>query len=281
MSTNRVEDIAAKVSRAIIDALQASDGSTWVRPWIGGSGGRPTNAVTGKRYNGANAISLGLTGHATWATYKQWNSIKAQVRKGSKGEFILTPRIVTEKRDDGTERSKLIGFGAAAVFHAGQVDGYDPEVVEPATVDPVAAIDDMITRHGVDLRHSVEAQAYYHPVDDYVHMPRAETFRATREGGSATESYYATLAHELVHWTGHKSRLGRLGDTRDSESYAFEELVAELGEATIAQDVGLHGAATSNNVAYIKGWLVRLENDPQYILKAAALAAKAADYLLS
>lgn len=279
MSRTTAADVATKVSNAIIAALSASDGAQWVRPWVG-NGGIPTNAVTGKRYRGTNAIALSLAGHQTWATYKQWASIGAQVRKGSNGEFILTPRIVKETKDNGDAKSKLVGFGAAAVFHSGQVDGYNPEVLEPATVDPIAEIDDIVTKHNVSVQHTHDSTAYYYPEMDYIHMPRPETFRPTRDGGTATESYYATLTHELVHWTGHKSRLDRLPQTRTGESYAFEELVAELGEATLAEHLQLRGAETSNNVAYIKSWLHNLQNDPQYILKAAAKSAKAVDFLL-
>jgi antirestriction protein ArdC len=46
---------------------------------------------------------------------------------------------------------------------------------------------------------------------------------------SDTESYYATLFHELVHWTCHESRLNRKEIIKKyGEAKAFEELVAEL-----------------------------------------------------
>ena len=59
---------------------------------------------------------------------------------------------------------------------------------------------------------------------DRIHMPQFEAFR---DG----ESYYATLAHEVTHWTRHGSRLARdFGRERFGDAgYAQEELVAELG----------------------------------------------------
>lgn len=44
--------------------------------------------------------------------------------------------------------------------------------------------------------------AYYCAGDDAVQMPPFESFRDA-------ESYYATLAHEVTHWTKHGKRLDR------------------------------------------------------------------------
>jgi antirestriction protein ArdC len=47
---------------------------------------------------------------------------------------------------------------------------------------------------------------------------------------NSANGYHSTLLHESVHATGHKSRLDRDFSKRfGDESYAFEELVAELG----------------------------------------------------
>ena len=60
-------------------------------------------------------------------------------------------------------------------------------------------------------------------------MPEFQAFRDT-------ESYYATLAHELTHWTRHPSRLDRdFGRKRwGDDGYAREELVAELGAVGVS-----------------------------------------------
>lgn len=274
---SKANEVAQQIAQRIIDALASSDGITWQRPWAGVVGA-PTNAVTQRPYTGGNRFNLTWASkHRHWATYKQWQSVGAQVVKGSKAHFVLTPRLVKDKDKD---EQRLVGFGAAAVFHSGQVTGWEaPAVGTETNVDPFNAIDQIVQRHGVDLRHGIDAGAYYHPVDDYIHMPSKGSFLDVA-GDTAQQHYYGTLAHELIHWTGHAKRLDRLPDTRDTDSYAFEELVAELGQAIVCQDLGLKQDVTSNEVAYVRSWLGNLRNDPSYILKAATQAEKAAKHLM-
>ena len=70
-----------------------------------------------------------------------------------------------------------------------------------------------------------EQQAYYNKLNDFVNMPKVETF-------VNSESYYGSLFHELVHSTGHSERLNRKelleGKGFRSEDYAIEELT-EMG----------------------------------------------------
>ena len=82
------------------------------------------------------------------------------------------------------------------------------------------------------LRHSGSA-AYYEPMADRITMPPTELF-------TGFDHYYATLAHELSHWTGHGSRLDRnLKNRFGSAAYAAEELIAELSSAILGAELGL------------------------------------------
>ena len=100
-------------------------------------------------------------------------------------------------------------------------------------------------------------------------MPRIETF-------SSSNAYYATLLHELTHWTGHKSRLDRLTHARfGSEDYAKEELVAELGAAFQCQLLGVTSEPMQNHAKYLNSWIKVLKDDKKAIFKASALAQKA------
>ena len=89
---------------------------------------------------------------------------------------------------------------------------------------------------------------------DYVQMPPFETFRDA-------ESYAATLAHELTHWTRHDKRLARdFGRKRwGDEGYAKEELVAELGAAFLCADLGITPEVRDDHAAYIASWLTALQ----------------------
>ena len=76
----------------------------------------------------------------------------------------------------------------------------------------------------IDLRHGGD-DACYVLRNDYIQMP---PFGLVHDA----EGYYSTLAHESVHWTRHESRLDRRFRSKSAQdSYAKEELVAEIGSA--------------------------------------------------
>jgi antirestriction protein ArdC len=105
-------------------------------------------------------------------------------------------------------------------------------------------------------------------------MPEFESFRDP-------EAYYATLGHELTHWTRHPSRLdGDFGRRRHGdEGYAREELVAELGAAILCADLGLALEPREDHAAYLASWLKVLRDDKRFIFSAAAHAQRAVDFL--
>lgn len=99
------------------------------------------------------------------------------------------------------------------------------------------------------------------------------------------EEYYCTLFHELVHSTGHSSRLKRSGITSTtahfgSEDYSKEELVAEIGASMLTGLSGFVDVTFDNSTAYIQSWLRNLKDDKTLIVKAASQAQKAIDYIL-
>ena len=130
-----------------------------------------------------------------------------------------------------------------------------------------------VANTGADIRHG-GGMAYYAPPRDFVQMPPFESFRQA-------EGYYATLAHELTHWTRHPSRLAReFGRQRwGDEGYAMEELVAELGAAFLCADLGLTPEIRDDHAAYIGSWLKVLKNDKRAVFTAASHAQAPADYL--
>ena len=98
------------------------------------------------------------------------------------------------------------------------------------------------------------------------------------------EQFYSTLFHELVHSTGHRSRLARHEKIKNhnfgSQDYIQEELVAEMGAAYLCGITDLEQETIENNTAYIKSWIRTLKNDPKVLVLAAAQAQKAVDYIL-
>ena len=127
-----------------------------------------------------------------------------------------------------------------------------------------------------EIRHK-EHRAYYSPVQDYVNMPEMKTF-------VDSSSYYGTLFHELVHSSGHASRLNRKEVMEmngfGSESYSIEELTAEIGASYLKSCAGIPIENIENSSAYIQHWLERLKNDKKFIVHASAQAQKATDFIL-
>ena len=99
----------------------------------------------------------------------------------------------------------------------------------------------------------------------------------------STAEYYSTAFHELVHSTGHTSRLNRLTHPSffGTEDYSKEELVAEIGASALVSHVGLENERSfRNNAAYIQNWLTVLKGDKRFIVSASGKAEKAVNLIL-
>ncbi len=91
-------------------------------------------------------------------------------------------------------------------------------------------------------------------------------------------AYFSDLAHELIHWTRHPSRLDRdLGMTVWCDpGCAHEEVVAELGAIYLCAGLGM---SLQSRADYIIGWLYWVQNRNIPLLSAARYAAQAVCYL--
>ena len=101
----------------------------------------------------------------------------------------------------------------------------------------------------------------------------------------SAEAYYSALFHEMVHSTGHETRLNRF-DSKTynrpfaSNEYSKEELIAELGNAYLCAEAGIDNTELENNAAYIQAWLKALKNDKKLLFSASSQAMKATEYIL-
>jgi antirestriction protein ArdC len=181
--------------------------------------------------------------------------------------------------ETGEETEQAIPFMKGyTVFNVEQIEGLPAHFTAPAetVIDPVQGIahaEEFFASTGAEIQHGGN-RAYYTEALDIVQMPPFECFLDR-------ESYYGTLAHELTHWTKHKSRLDRdFGRKRfGDEGYAMEELVAELNAALLSADLGLTPSPRDEHASYFAGWLKARKNDKRAIFTAAAYAQRAADYL--
>ena len=304
--TNKVYEIitdriAAELQKGIIP---------WNKPWVGYSRKGGTTKIsacavshaTGKPYSLINQLMLGRAGE--YLTFKQVQDEGGSVKKGAKANYVCfwKPLPVDKKDADGNvvidpdtgkPEKELIPFlRYYTVFHIDDCTNikhkYD-HITRPTTItipadhaELIPEADELLTsyvdREGIKLvRDRVSDEAYYSPMQDLINLPTISQFKYASE-------YYSTAFHESVHSTGHSSRLDRFSKQVShrfgSSDYSKEELVAELGAASICHSLGI---ATDNSfrksVAYIQSWLKALKNDPKMIVFAAARAEKAVAYI--
>ena len=284
--------IYEEITGQIVDALKRGV-LPWIRPW----GAWPLRP-NGQRYTGTNSLILGLAadklGYRSryWLTKAQGKRFGARVLDGQKGTRVFRPvvaplpswamdpgagvlppgaRRVWTTSDGVSLRVRMEGY---PVFNPEQFEGLPPRFyARPEREGPDLG-------RAVEFFRAIEAkiehggnEASYSPPEDLIQMPESASF--DEEVG-----YFATLAHELGHWTGHETRLARdlVGRFGDPE-YAEEELVAELASAYVLAVNDLPGIPHEHHAAYLDSWLEILENDPQAFPKAATLGQRAADYL--
>lgn len=284
-------DVYQKVTDKIIADLEKGE-LTWLKPWsVGNMDGKIIKPLrhNGVPYSGINVLMLWAAAmdggflSPQWMTFKQAKEMGAHMRKGERGALVVYANSITktEEQDDGTEEERKIPFMKGyTVFNVEQIEGLSEHFYakpEPVIDGPerIAHADGFFDALGADIRHGGNS-AHYSGATDHVQMPAFESFQSP-------EAYYATLAHEMTHWTKHKSRLDRdFGRKRwGDEGYAREELVAELGAAFLCADLRLTPEARTDHAAYIQSWLKVLKNDKRAIFAAASHAQRAADYLNS
>lgn len=288
---DKPQDPHTRITERILAELEQGV-RPWLKPWsseaLAGRVTRPLRA-TGEPYRGINVILLWLEAVAsgyvssTWMTYRQAQALGAQVRKGEKGVPVVYYGNATTTRQDartGEEREEEFRFlKSYTVFNIDQIEGLS-ERFAPAPIEtPAPAFakiqqaEAFFDRIPAEVRHGGN-QAFYNVSTDRIQLPPFEAF-------ADAESYYATRGHETVHWTRHESRLDRSFGRKKwgDEGYAREELVAELGAAFLAADLGLAIEPRPDHAAYIGSWIQVLQNDKRAIVQAAAHAERAVAYL--
>ena len=297
--SNKMKETQEAMAKAIIAALDAGEASgKWVMPWDS-CGEFPLNPITKKTYGGSfNGFWL-MLGSARyndtrWAGASQWKKSGNLVKKGEKGTTIFFPRFkcaecgvsigFAKKCKNGhetvkAEQKQWSGWGTAAVFNNQQTQT-PLEAVKVNDVDPSVGFEKaakLVEAHGANLAHGGD-RAYYSPREDRIQLPNPGQFKNVAD-------YWATAMHEHAHWTGHSSRLNRDGITKfagfGSETYAFEELVAEIGAAFVCKHIGVEREGLfDNHVAYLASWKKALQSDPSVISKAISQAGAVMRYLV-
>jgi antirestriction protein ArdC len=307
IAVTHIASIYEEVTSRILAEMEAGI-LPWAQPWENAGGGsapfaRPRNVSTGKTYSGINILILWGAGfergylHQLWLTFKQCQLLGGCVRKGERGSTIVhvdtfTPKGEKNKAATSGEEAKLPAplengvpfLKRYSVFNISQCDIPD-EVLTKAGLDLTQTALEQIDETLVDLRmRAIMANsgadirfggdmAYYAPSPDYIQLPNPSAY-------FESVNVNRTAAHELIHWSGHKSRLNRDFSTKHGvTAYACEKLVAELGAAFVCATLGIQ--PTVRHADYLGAWLEIMRADTRAIFQAASHASKAADYVLA
>lgn len=258
----------------------------WRKPWTVAD--VPRSLATGRPYQGINTFLLMNGVSPWWATWnqvlKRGGRIKFEERKNASTVVYWKIR---EVEDPKTKEKRTIPFlRTFRVFNLDQTTGVELTDKEKALTerkplsdeDGVTRAEEIIAgwKGGPRVRHDSDA-AFYIPKQDMIHLPKRTTFHSASE-------YYATRFHEMIHSTGHESRLDRWDGTRfvfGEHAYGREELVAELGNAYLSGEAGILPATLENSGAYLRSWLATIREDARAVVVAATAAQKAADLILN
>ena len=279
-----IKDTYQRITDAVIEQLEAGT-KPWIRPWRGNSrGSLVPRRVTGEAYRGINVLMLWLASELagyeenTWLTYRQAQEFGGQVRKGEKGALVVKyGTFAPKEREDDDDRGipYLKGY---TVFNVEQIEDLSQEFYRPTEELPTAqvphleAVETFVRNTGAVITYG-GTTACFRPTPGDILLPERARF--------VDEVHlYSTLLHEMSHWSGAMHRLNRdLTGRFGSESYAVEELVAELSASFLCADLGVAHDPRGNTASYLENWLKVLKNDKRAIVSAAAKAQAAAEYL--
>ena len=297
MSNSKPADKPARVpfheefAGRIVKMLEAGT-APWQKPWTPAENLAPRNPASGTVYRGVNRLHLSMAGYddPRWMTLKQANDAGYSIIKGSRSTPILFYQFTKEQdKLDDNGKPVLDGDGNAVretvelerpimrmahVFNASQIEGI-PALERDATAyewNPQEKAEKVLSNSGAVIKHDQRDRAFYRPSTDEIHLPPKDRF-------DQSDKYYATALHELGHWTGHSSRMNRTFGPFGTETYAKEELRAEIASWMVGQDTGV-GHDPGQHAAYVKSWVKVLQEDPAEILRACRDAEHIRDYVL-
>jgi antirestriction protein ArdC len=288
MSTQTVtpkQDLYEQITQNVIEAIESGAGS-YRMPWQTLS--LPVNATNQKPYRGINSVVLWAIAqkqgysHPQWATYRQWQDLGAQVRKGEHSATVVFWKFFDERaeseapetdEEDETKPQRRCMARAYHVFNTAQVEDYAPPAVQQiSSSERMAHAEDFFSRIPAIVKHGGDA-AFYSVSGDYIQLPAFEQFHST-------EAYCSVRGHETCHWSGAPGRCNRAINKRfGNPEYAFEELVAELGAAFLCASQNIALEPRTDHAPYLVNWLKALHNEKRFLIAAASKAQQAADYL--
>ena len=286
-----INDKLTNIAKTFLDGLD-SEGVNWSLPYV--QSGMPRKLHNGQNYEGVNvwvlwnAKAKNNFQSNVWGT---WNRITKElggrIHEDQAKNFTTvvgwgsgTTKDVYKRGDrKGQEYDKsIIYITFSNVYNLDQTNLDEKKLKLPDQVVNISSVDDYISNtkanirygNGDDKNYSVDNDScYYSPVLDHIQMVAKEKFLPT-EDATATENYYATLLHELSHWTGHEERLSR---------YAFEELTAELSATLLSCHLGITAVPRKSSAQYINSWKQQITDNPRLFVDVCQKANKVVKFL--
>jgi antirestriction protein ArdC len=298
--------INLSIVQPIIDALLNNESVPWVNPVASFSGVWPTNGITKHEFSGGNIFMclMHMFAHNLrcpfFATYKQLKQEEIWIESEHiSKQIILTVPIyrkkeVVDKETGEKKEVSYLAFFKPVPYYNLQHTRADWEAMLPERDlsqpkgDASSLINDLLSmRDGPKVtfdsnlsywRMSMAAGAYAKDHDAIMMRDRAD-YVSDPECAN-------TLAHEMIHATGHTKRLDRPTLYRNDfdtwkHDQCIEEVVAEAGAAIISVEYGLPPTTVNNSVAYMQHWGNTIKDDPDILWQAMSDAWAARTYILS
>ncbi len=251
---------------------------TWHKSWaVDGCGKLPIGSKG--LYRNSNLFGL-LTEQVgqgynsnRWLTFNQIKKTGGHVKKGAKSEVVCFWQMKTMVDETSTEKSTK----TVPLFKTYRVFNLEQTTLEPTACPgselQIHSVDELINKLNVTVSH-FGGKAYYRASDDAIVMPKPSQF-------NSKENYYATLLHELCHFTGSYNREPRECFDKyanDDTARAEEELIAEIGSVFLSAHLGIKGQL-ENHASYIKSWKQNLSE--KQIMSATNKAAKVFEWIIN
>ena len=310
-----------QTTERMVEALEQGT-APWIRPWrksgSGEGGGDPVNAVTGRPYQGVNALTLALYALSSgvddmrFATFRQAKEKGWGIRRGAQGLPVI--KLVAPRRDfprtpSGGEQEDGGEEGGGPRRAGGKKDssgrtGLIPRIYHVFSSADMVGLPARGDEHRESApRESLLGEKEHEVAGTFCRQLSEELDVPVHHGGNRAfydrdadaitlpakadfrelEGYLGTLFHEFAHATGHEKRLNRTFGPWGASAYAFEELVAELASLFVGMRTGVSPdeAHFQNHAAYIGAWIETLRNDRRALFRASHLAQEACNLLLA
>jgi len=284
----KIKEMFNKIVKKMIKEMEQSNGE-WIDRWSSPNG-LPQNYVTKRYYRGFNSIHLSMIAFNKgyeipyWLTFHQVKTLGGRVKKGEKAVDVFFYKFIDKeievKNEENEEKDikdiKLIKIPLLRnykVFNIQQTEGIELPKIEEKDNPSYQNVENFIQQIGTDIKYG-GYRAFYDPVKDFIKIPEIKHF-------VNSDAYYATLFHEMIHWTGHETRLNRkLPQKWGDKIYSFEELIAELGAVFLCNYFNVN-IEKNRHPEYLKSWVEALEEDPRILWKVSSKAQEAFDFLIN